>query len=133
MVNDLNGNYEEWLKKAEEDELSAEVLIDAKRGSPSTVCFLSQQIVEKLIKGLLVFNNKPFPKVHDLLELESLLLDVESGIKDYEEELDLLSTYYVETRYPGDYPELTWNDANKAFVSAQKIKKFVLRKIKKSE
>lgn len=42
MVNDLNGNYQEWLKKAEEDELSARALVDAKKGSPSTICFLSQ-------------------------------------------------------------------------------------------
>lgn len=132
MVNDLNGNYQEWLKKAEEDELSVRALVDAKKGSPSTICFLSQQVVEKLLKGLLVFNNRPFPKVHDRLELESLLISIEPEIKNYEKDLDFLSTYYSETRYPGDYPEFTWKNAKEAFDAVEKIKKFVLAKIEKS-
>ena len=132
MPDDPQNNFTEWFKKAEEDELSAEALIGAKKGSASTVCFLSQQAVEKLIKGLLIFHRKSFPKVHDLLELESLLVAVEPQIKEYEKELDLLSTYYIETRYPGDYPDFTWDDAEEAFEAAQKIKKFVIEKIKKA-
>ena len=71
-----------------------------------------------------------FPKVHDLLELEGLLLIVEPEIENYKKDLDLLSTYYFETRYPGEYPEFTLQEAQVAFGSANKIKEFVLGKTK---
>lgn len=129
MLEDKEKNYLEWFKKAEEDELSADAILKA-GGASSTACFLSQQIAEKYLKGLLVFNDKPFPKVHDLLELETLVLDLTPEIKDYEEDLDLLSTYYIETCYPGDYPEFSRKEAEEALISARKIKEFVLRKIK---
>jgi len=44
--------------------------------------------------------------------------------------MDILTTYYFETRYPGDYPEFSWQDAEQAYDAAKKIKKFVLEKIK---
>lgn len=119
--------YRQWLKKAGEDELSAKAL--SKVGSPATVCFLSQQATEKLLKTLLVFYEKEFPKVHDLTVLAQLLKPVIPQIENFKEDLKSLSTYYVETRYPGDYPELTWKDATAALKAMEKIKKFVLAKI----
>lgn len=44
--------------------------------------------------------------------------------------LDIFSSYYIETRYPGDFPEFSWRDAEEAFEAAKNIKKFVLEKIK---
>lgn len=126
MVNNSETNYLNWFGRAEEDELSIQSIIKG-GGAFSTACFLAQQLVEKCLKGLLVFFGRSFPKVHDLLELETLLLNVAPTIKDYEIDLDLLSNYYFETRYPGDYPELTLNDAQVAFTAAQRIKVFVLQ------
>lgn len=54
--------YQEWLKKAEDDELNAKSILKHRDGTPSGVCFLSQQIAEKCLKTLLVFNKKEFPK-----------------------------------------------------------------------
>ncbi len=129
MQNEAKKNYLEWFKKAGDDEISIKAILIG-GGGFSTACFLSQQLAEKYLKGFLVFHSKTFPKVHDLLELETLLLRFEPGIKEYEKELDLLSTYYFETRYPGDYPEFTFEEAKKAFEAALKIKEFVLSKIK---
>lgn len=123
--------YRQWLKKAEEDELSAKALL--KVGSPATVCFLSQQTTEKLLKTLLVFYEKEFPKVHDLTVLAQLLKPVVPQIENFKEDLKSLGTYYVETRYPGDYPEFTWKDALEALKAMEKIKKFVLAKIDTSK
>lgn len=130
MKDNPEKNYEEWFKKAEEDRLNANSILTHRDGAPSGVCFLSQQVAEKYLKGFLIFLNKEFPKVHDLLELESLIFLVNHEIKNHEKELDLLSTFYVETRYPGDYPEFTWQDAEQAYAAALNIKKFVLDKIK---
>ncbi|MBU3965706.1 HEPN domain-containing protein [Patescibacteria group bacterium] len=130
MRNNREKNYEKWLKKAREDELSIKAILK-EGGAPSTACFLSQQMAEKYLKGLLVFYNKKFHKIHDLIELETLLSDLAPDIQNFHRELTILNRYYIETRYPGDYPEFTWSEAQKVFKSAEKIKKFVLEKIEK--
>lgn len=130
MISDKEKNYQEWFKKANEDELSIGAILQDERGAPSTACFLSQQMAEKYLKGLLVFHDKKFPKIHDLLKLEDLLLHHEPDMKNCEEDLDILSTYYFETRYAGDYPEFTFQEARKAYEAAKRIKNFVLDKIK---
>ncbi len=100
------------------------------KGAPSTACFLSQQIAEKCLKGLLVFYKKRFPKIHDLLKLKDLLLlEKAPGIEELHDDLKLLNRYYIETRYPGDYQEFSWREAKQSFEAAERIKKFVLEKI----
>lgn len=128
MITNQEKDYQEWFKKAEEDELSIRAILK-EGGAPSTACFLSQQLAEKYLKGFLVFHNKEFRKVHDLLELERLVMEVEPKIKEYEKELDLLNTYYFETRYPGNYPEFTLAEAEQSFEAAKGIKDFILKKI----
>lgn len=122
--------YLEWFEKADEDELLARAGLKEK-ASPSGICFLSQQMAEKYLKGLIVFHNQKFSKVHDLLELEKILIHFEPDIKNYEENMDLLNRYYIETRYPGDYSEFTLEEAKNALEAAQRIKDFVLEKVKK--
>jgi HEPN domain-containing protein len=120
--------YKEWFKKAEEDELSIAAILK-EGGANSTACFLSQQMAEKLLKGFLAYHKISFRKSHDLLELETLLLEKEPEIKNLHEDLKILNRYYIETRYPGDYPEFSFHDAEEAFVAAKSVKKFVLNKI----
>jgi HEPN domain-containing protein len=98
------------------------------QGRLSTACFLSQQIAEKYLKGLIVFHNKPFPKVHDLIGLESLLIPDETNIRVIHDDLVVLNRYYIETRYPGDYPAFTADEARKAFEAALRVKEFVKAK-----
>ncbi len=120
--------YREWFKKAEEDALSLRAVL--KEGAPSTACFLAQQVAEKYLKGLLVFNGKSFPKVHDLLELETLLLDTVKDLREIHQDLEFLNRYYIETRYPGDYSEFTNEECQKAYEAAIRTREFVLIKIK---
>lgn len=129
MPNKPGKSYLEWFKKAKEDELSAMIII-REGGAPSTACFLAQQIAEKYLKGLLVFYNKKFPKIHDLFELETLLLKITPEIKEVQQDLEFLNRYYIETRYPGDYPQFSLKEAKEAFEKALKIKEFVLKKCK---
>lgn len=128
MQNKPEKNYLEWFKKAQEDELSTKIII-TEGGAPTTACFLSQQIAEKYLKGLLVFYKKNFPKIHDLLELETLLLKIVPEIKEIHPDLEFLNRYYIETRYPGEYPQFTFKEAREAYEKALKIKKFVTEKI----
>lgn len=119
-----------WLNKIQDDELSAKSILEHKDGSPSTVCFLSQQIAEKFLKTLIIFLDIELEKVHDLIKLSSLIGDRIPEILEIKGELDFLNRYYIETRYVGDFPEFSWTDAEKSFDSAIKIKTFVLEKIK---
>jgi len=130
MLTEQEKDYQEWFKKAEEDLISNQAVL--KEGSPSTACFLSQQIAEKYLKGLLIYFNKDFPKIHDLIELETQLVDVNVGleINSIHKDLKFLNRYYIETRYPGEYPEFTLQEAQAAFEAAVRIKEFVLRKVK---
>lgn len=121
-------NYIEWFKKAEEDELSINAILK-ENGAPSTVCFLAQQMVEKYLKGLLVFHGKHFKKMHDLLGLETLFLVLNPDINKVHESLVLLNRYYITTRYPGDYPEFSMKDAREAYEAALRVRDFVLAKI----
>jgi len=129
----LNSNlkaHEEWIKKAADDELNAKSILTHRDGAPSGVCFLSQQIAEKYLKALLVFHQKPFLKVHDLLDLETRLLETEPDVKTLHQGLVSLNRYYIETRYPGDYPDFSWQDADEAFKSASNIANFVKQRIR---
>ena len=126
MANNPETNYLEWFVKAEEDELSIETILKGD-GSPSTACFLSQQMAEKYLKGLLIFRGISFPKVHDLLELETILLGDFPEIKNLHEEFKNLNRYYIQTRYPGDYPKISFEEAQTAKESAASIKDFVLK------
>lgn len=119
-------DYLSWFEKAEEDATSASFMLENQGGSPSTGCFLSQQVAEKYLKGLLIFYGKSFPKTHDLLALETLLLKLSPEVKKLHSDLQFLNRFYLETRYPGDYPKFTWDEFQQAFEVATKVKKLVL-------
>jgi len=121
---------EEWLKRATEDELSANVILKEEGGAPNTVCFLSQQIAEKYLKAFLVQEKREYPKIHSLLKLTELCMKIEKRFDEIKDDAIFLTTFYVPTRYPADYPEFGWKDAKDAFESAKRIKEFVLGKIK---
>ena len=123
--------YQEWFKKAEDDERSLKAILK-EDGAPSTACFLAQQIAEKYLKGFLVFHQREFPKVHQLEKLLQLCKEIDPSFKELNEEAVLLSEFYIESRYPGDWPEFSWNDAKEAYNAAIRIKEFVLNSIRKS-
>lgn len=124
-----NKLYLEWILKAQDDWRSAEILLK-EDGSPNTICFLCQQTAEKYLKGYLVFEGKEFPKIHDLESLLKLCLKIDPKFKTIKNETKFLSNFYITTRYPGDYPELSPKDAEEAFQKAIKIKDFVMERIK---
>jgi len=121
---------ERWINKSQEDELNIKSILKHRDGTPSAVCFLCQQMAEKQLKALLIFSDFDLVKIHDLINLGSMLFEKISSIEDISDELKLLNRYYIETRYVGDYPEFFWTDAEEAYEAAKKIKEFVLEKIK---
>jgi len=119
----------EWIKKAKEDELSAESILRHRDGSPSTVCFISHQIAEKFLKAFLVEKIHDYPKIHLLDVLLKLCIKNDGSLEEIKEEAVFLNAFYIPARYPADYPEFSWQDAEQAYEAAKKIKSFVLAKI----
>jgi len=102
---------QEWVDKADTDFASAELLFNPPTGKPNfdLVCFLSQQCVEKYLKGFLQSNNIPFTKTHDLPLLLSLALPLQPLWEAWRSAFGRLTEYAVECRYPGE-----WADPRKA-------------------
>jgi HEPN domain-containing protein len=93
-----------WVERAEEDYAIAAVSLRRTKIWTYGACFHAQQCAEKYLKAILVTLDQPFPKVHDLLALNTLCeqAGVLTGFDP--NRLDTLSAYAVRVRYPGDDP-----------------------------
>ncbi len=101
-----------WLRFAREDLSAAERTVEW-REVPRHACFLSQQAAEKAVKATLVFLQVEFPHRHDLALLRTYLPD---GwlLKENPADLDDLSQWAVESRYPGSLWEASEDEAETA-------------------
>ena len=109
-----------WLRYAEEDLQAASDFLKQTHVIPRHVCWLSQQAAEKSIKAALVFLQIDFHRSHDLDLLRNQLPD-NWQIKTQCPDLAELTEWAVESRYPGDWPDATVEDAQRAFKQAQFI------------
>ncbi len=107
-----------WLRAAGED---LQVVRMALREDPPLVgpaCFHSQQAAEKALKAALVLEGIEFPYVHDLRRLRNLVPDSWPEGPSHVA-LQRLTEWGAESRYPGDWPELTTRDAAGAEAAAR--------------
>ncbi len=111
---------ERWLAYARSDLDAAHALLRDLEHYPRQVCFLAQQSAEKALKALLVLLDIEFPHTHDLDRLRE---SVPPGwrVKVEFPQLYALSIWAVESRYPGDLPEVVESDAQQALRLAEQI------------
>ena len=83
-------------------------------------CFHSQQAAEKALKAALVLEGIEFPCVHDLRRLRNLLPDGWPGGPS-NIALQRLTEWGAESRYPGDWPELSTAAAAGAEADARAV------------
>ncbi len=122
----------QWLEKAQGDLSSAEYLLtlpDA-RCRFDVVCFHAQQCAEKALKAFLVLRKIPFERIHDLGELLELCRVADQDLVRELDELDALTPYAVETRYPGDWEPFDRRRAEEAVALARKAQEAVRRRLK---
>jgi HEPN domain-containing protein len=111
-----------WVEKAEEDLRNAEYTLTLRNGCPfATVCFHAQQCAEKYLKALLTLHSIPFPKTHDLAEI-LLLVPKHVHLALPAADLERLSEYAVEARYPGDWTPFDRSEAERAVALAQTMR-----------
>jgi HEPN domain-containing protein len=111
----------EWIEKAEADWRSAH-RESRVRDHPNhdLVCFLCQQCAEKYLKARLVEAGASFPKTHDLVALLKLLHPIEPGLLSLKQNVDGLSHYAVEFRYPGE--SATRSEARESLANARLVR-----------
>lgn len=93
---------QEWVDKAEGDFATAQRELRA-RNFPNydAACFHAQQCIEKYLKARLQKENIRFSKTHDLSVLLDLLLVVEPDWNTMRSDLQALTSFAVDFRYPG--------------------------------
>jgi HEPN domain-containing protein len=99
----MNDLVEEWLNKAEGDRLTAKREVKV-TDSPNwdAVSFHAQQAVEKYLKAILQQQGIPFTRTHDLTQLLKALLPKYPDLASQSDNLEWLTAFAVEIRYPGE-------------------------------
>ena len=116
-------NYLNWLNRS--SDLLKWSEDNFKLENYPLVCYLTQQSIELLLKGLIYKQDKIPPKSHNLVRLAKLAkIDTNKLI----EELTILSEYYFESRYPDSFREELNNKAiaQKALNYANKIRQILI-------
>jgi len=114
----------EWIAKAEGDFATAEREIKATdRPNYDAVCFHTQQCAEKYLKAFLQEAGISFPRIHDLANLLALALTIQPAWISMTTDLNTLSSFAVEYRYPGETADL--DEAREALEKCENVRKTI--------
>ncbi len=91
----------EWLNRARSNLTRAKAGTDIPGVYLEDPCFDAQQAAEKAIKAVLIHRDVPFPYVHDLALLLSLVEHSGETVPEAIWEADQLTPYAITLRYPG--------------------------------
>jgi len=116
---------QQWLDKAEADYGLIVHLVSENTPFLSAVGFHAQQAVEKFLKSFLVQHQVEFPKTHNLGEILNLVATIDTPLADSLRKVTVLNPFSVETRYPGDIPEISPEDAKKAVKLVSNVRKAI--------
>ena len=99
----MNVQVKEWIAKADGDFTSALREYRARKNpNYDSACFHAQQCIEKYLKAVLIKNRVPFSKGHDLEILLDRCLAVYPLWEPLRDDMQLLTQYAVQFRYPGE-------------------------------
>jgi len=118
-----------WVKKADNDIITAENLLKCKTIITDSVCFHCQQAVEKYLKAYLIYNQKYFEKTHDIERILELCSQINPDIYDQLEDSISLTGYSVDLRYPEEFYEPLVSEARDSLKIAKKVKGYILKLI----
>lgn len=120
--------YEDWLDRAGDDMLSAELLLNDER------CYLScafhcQQAIEKALKAYILIQTDNLMDGHSLSWLCRQALKHDMQFEPWIAPCAVLNKYYIETRYPTDIPfSFTFAQAERAYQLACELYIFICSK-----
>ncbi|MBI2326388.1 HEPN domain-containing protein [Candidatus Collierbacteria bacterium] len=119
--------YKNWFDLAEEDYGFASAnLADSDTQYFGLICFHFQQAAEKYFKTFIVAHDLKFEKIHDLGVLCQTCITKDNNFLSLEDDCNLLSDFYVESRYPVIIPSpKTREIASQAKESVERIREVV--------
>lgn len=119
-----------WITKAENDYKTVQNELNSTEPVTDTICFHAQQCVEKYLKAFLCKCNKQFRKTHDLSELITLCAEIDPEFKElFDWEVDELTGYATELRYPDYFYIPSIDEAKEAFEKTKKAREFIRKKL----
>ena len=129
-MKDKNLYIIEWLVFADEDYATAKDLLKNDNVYARSICFHCQQAAEKYLKALIIKNDLPIIKTHNLAVLVGQIKEVDKSVVEIETLAVALSEYAVTVRYPDDFEKISDDEAISAFEKATEIKKFIELKLR---
>ncbi|HEY86330.1 MAG TPA: HEPN domain-containing protein [Chloroflexi bacterium] len=93
--------------------------------TPDTICFHSQQCMEKLLKGFLTARGQDIVFTHDLPHLMTLCIELDERFSKWMNAARELTDYAVEVRYPDDWRDIPLEEAANATEIAKQFRNFV--------
>lgn len=126
-----SGNYGDWLERAGNDLKAALAIFNYYEDPPSdTVCYHCHQVAEKALKGYIVSKEGALPKIHDLVALFNICLQLDKDLEISKDDLEVLDQYYIEAKYPLDMPiSYSKEEAKDAIDKAMSILKTIKDKL----
>lgn len=115
---------QEWFDSARSDYQYAEVGLKEDTVFPQ-IAFLSQQIAEKYLKGFLILHSVEPPRIHDLPKLLDDCINIAPEFERLQDACELLTGFYIESRYPPDIPDYTKKETIEAFENATLVKETI--------
>ena len=120
QTNDRLTDTTRWLRYAEEDLITAEILLKQPHLPPRQAYWYAQQTTEKALKAVLIFLQIDFPRTDDLNILWNLVPH-SWQFKAVQSDPADLTGCVADVRYPGNTPEPTKAEASKAVEQARAI------------
>ena len=120
-----------WLQKARQDLEASAWLLESPRPLYGAAGFHCQQAAEKALKAYLSWQERPFERTHSLVALVGMCLKFSSDFDVLRTAATNLTPYAVTTRYPGDLPDISAQEAREALILARQIMDFVLDRLPK--
>ena len=114
----------EWFESAISDYNYAQVGLKEEKIFPQ-VAYLSQQIAEKFLKGYLIINGIEPSRIHELPKILDECVKINPDLEKLRDACELLTGFYIETRYPPNIPEYTKEEITEAFEKAKFIKETI--------
>ena len=103
-----------WYRFALMDFQSAKTLDEHSYPKPlEVICYLSEQCVEKMLKGFLEANSINSPRTHDLPFLCDMCIKIDKNFNELIDICEFLTLYGVQPRYPNEL-NIIDEDANRA-------------------
>jgi HEPN domain-containing protein len=123
-----------WLNLAECDYAIALHLHETFIPLPvETVCFHSQQAVEKALKAVLAYYEAKTPKTHNIRALAELCKEHTGEVLIDDKVIDTITTFAVITRYVEDRRDFTEDTAQFALKQAKQAIDVVKRTLEKAQ